>query len=225
MAIYVNRITKITQSLPPAPEGVLNLNCLHFFPNNVSEDGIPLYQITPYYLRDAEGHIFENMFQFSKLYPSVEAQNEIKSGNLIWSHPAEVHVNNGQLTPEFWAWRKKGWNNPYPVRYPNGYYGRHTCLCALWHNGTEWERLDYISARKKIYCKVYAQLAQATEAYQMLKALHDQGQALQICEMDVRPGLVTEEVLRRELNNEQFPYGHGYVLAACLMGLTNIFDE
>lgn len=187
--------------------------------------GIPLYQITPYYLKDKEGHIFENIWQGSKVYETVDAQNEIKAGNVIWSHPAETHVINGKYTGQFWAWRKKLWNNRYAVRYPNGFYGRHRCLYALWHNGVEWVQLDYITARKQIYCKVYVELVQATEAYQMLKVLHDSGQALQICEMDVRPGLITEEVLRRELNNPQQPFGHGYVLATCLMGLTHIFDE
>lgn len=224
MAIYVNRITKIVQPLPPAPEGVLNLNCLHFFPNNI-QDGIPLYQITPYYLKDKEGHIFENIWQFSKVYNFVDAQHEVKAGKVIWSHPAETHTVNGQLTPEFWAWRKEGWNNPYAVRFPNGYHGRHLCLCALWCENGAWIALPYIPARKKIYCKVYAELVQATEAYTMLKTLHDSGRGLQICEMDVRPGLITAEVLRQELNNPKEPFGHGYVLATCLLGLTHIFDE
>ena len=223
-SLYVARITKITQQLPPAPEGVLNLNCLHFFPNNVMH-GIPLYQITPYYLRDADGHIFENIWQGSKLFEKVDPQHDVKAGQTIWSHPGETHVVNGQLTPAFWAWRKKLWNNPYPVRYPNGFYGRHKCLCALWMENGQWITLPYVPARKKIYCKVYAELVQATEAYKMLKALYDSGQGLQICEMDVRPGLITEEVLRREVNNANEPFGHGYVLATCLMGLTHIFDE
>lgn len=232
MSIYVGRIVKINQTLPPAPQGVLSLNCLHFFPNNIYhynngtvEYDIPLYQITPYYLRDAEGHIFENIWQGSKCFQQVDVQNEIKAGKIIWSHPAEVHIVDGQLQPAFWKWRKKLWNNSYAVRYPNGYHGRHACLYALWHNGENWEQLNYIAARKKIYCKVYAELVQATEAYKLIKALHDTGQTLQICEMDVRPGLVTEKTLRQELNNPQQPFGHGYVLAACLMGLTHIFDE
>lgn len=226
MSIYVNRITKITQPLPPLPvDGVLNLNCLHFFSNNVMY-GIPLYQISPYVLKDAEGHIFENIHQFSKCYKAVDAQHEVKSSKIIWSHPAEVHINdNGEFTKEFWQWRSKGWNNPYPVRYPNGYHGRSKCLFALWYENGEWIKLDYISARKKIYCKIYAELVQETEAYKMLKELVNNGTSIQICEMDVRPGLITEEVLRRELNNPDFSYGHGYVLSACLMGLTHIFDE
>jgi hypothetical protein len=224
MSIYVNRITRIAQPLPPAPEGVLNLNCLHFFTNNVMY-GIPLYQITPYYLKDSEGHIFENIWQMSKVYQKIDPQHEIKSGKVIWSHPGEVHVENGKLTHEFWNWRAKGWNNPYPVRYPNGYDGRHKCLCALWNENGQWITLSYIPARKKIYCKVYVTLAQATEGYKLLKQLYDSGQSIQICEMDVRPGLITEEVLVKELNNPSQPFGHGYVLAACLMGLTHIFDQ
>jgi len=111
------------------------------------------------------------------------------------------------------------------VRYPNGYHGRHKCLCALWYENNQWITLSYIPARKKIYCKVYAELVQNTEAYKMLKALYDSGQSIQICEMDVRPGLITKEVLERELNNPLNPYGHGYCLAACLMGVTYIFDQ
>lgn len=223
MSIYVNRITKIAQPLPPAPEGVLNLNCLHFFHSNVMH-GIPLYQITPYYLKDSEEHIFECIWQGSKVYQSVDPQHEIKAGQVIWSHPGETHLINDKLTTQFWKWRKKLWNNPYPVRFPNGFYGRHKCLYALWYENGEWIKLPYIPARKKIYCKVYAELVQATEAYKMLKELYDSGQSLQICEMDVRPGLITEEVLIEELNNETQSYGHGYVLCACLMGLTHIFD-
>lgn len=193
---------------------------------------IPLYQITPYHLKDSQDHIFENIWQGSKLYARVEAQNEIKAGMTIWSHPAQDHLVNEQLTPEFWAWRKKLWNNPHAVRYPNGFHGRHKCICALWPKSErtptgeiEWEQLAYVPARKRIYCSVYAQLVQNTEAYRMLKQLHDSGVNLQLCEMDVRPGLITEEVLRRELHNEEYPFGHGYVLAACLLNLTHIFNE
>jgi hypothetical protein len=223
-SIYTARIVKITQKLPDAPPGVINLNCLNFFPNNVMH-GIPLYEVVPYCLKDAKGHLHENIYQFSKIYPSVDPQYEVKAGKVIWDHPGEIHVKDGQLTPEYWAWRKKGWENPYAVRYPNGYHGRQKCLCSMWHDGEKWVTYDYVTARKKIYCKTYVQLVQSTTAYKMLKNLYDNGHSLQICEMDVRPGLVTEEVLRRELHNTSQPFGHGFVIAACLMGLTHIFDE
>lgn len=227
MAISVNRIVKVGQQLPPCPfdeSNSLNLNCLNFFPNNFCNN-IPLYQLTPYYLRDKEGHIFENIWQGSKVYETVTQQEEIKAGKLIWSHPTETHVVNGQILPAYWAWRYKLYNNKYAVRYPNGYYGRHKCLGALWNVDDKWQLLPYIAARKKIYCKVYAELVQQTEAFAMLKKLHEQGVNLQLCEMDVRPGIVTREVLRNELYNDKQPFGHGYVLAACLMNATDLFDE
>lgn len=101
----------------------------------------------------------------------------------------------------------KLWNNPYEVRYPNGYYGRHKCLYTLWNEDGEWVKLPYILARKKIYCKVYTELVQTTDAYKQLKELYDKGQSLQICEIDVRPGLITEETLRKELNNSKQSFG------------------
>jgi hypothetical protein len=186
---------------------------------------IHLYQISPYCLKDSDGHIFENIWQGSKVYETVDAQHEIKSGKTIWSHPRETHILNENFTSEFWAWRKKLWNNQYPVRYPNGFHGRHRCLYALWYENNQWIKLQYVPSRKKIYCKIYAQLVQNTDAFHQLKALYDKGQSLQICEVDVRPASLTEDVLRRELNNADKPFGHGYVLATCLMGLTHIFDE
>lgn len=35
--IYAARITKVNYRLQPAPDGVLNLNCLNFFTNNVTQ--------------------------------------------------------------------------------------------------------------------------------------------------------------------------------------------
>lgn len=227
MAIYVNRITKVAQQLPSllsnSPRSI-NLNCLNFFPTNVYH-GIPLYQLTPYYLRDENGHIFENIWQGSKLYEFVAQQTEIKAGKVIWNHPTETHVVNGQVLPAYWAWRRKIYNNPYAVRFPNGYYGRDKCLGALWQVDDQWRLLSYIAARKRIYCEVYADLVQKTEAFAMLKTLHSQGIDLQLCEMDVRPGLVTRDVLQTELHNTKQSFGHGYVLAACLLDATDLFNE
>lgn len=238
--IYVARITKVTAPLPSAPEGAINLNCLSWFPNNTYQ-GVPLYELTPYFLRDEDGVIFENVWQSSKVYGSVQAQHEIKAGKVIWSHPSEVHVDqNNQVNAAYWNWRHKLRANPFAVRYPNGYHGRHTCRCCLWlkpsdsqdlsKEGSEkpdgtWLALPYIPARKEIYCKTYARLVQQTSAFKQLQALVDAGTSIQICEMDVRPGPITLDILKYELHNPAQPFGHGYVLAACLLGVTHIFDE
>lgn len=220
MSIYVNRITKVNDPLPSPPiPNCINLNCLSWFPNNVY-DNIPLYQLSPYYLKDSQNHIFENIWQGSKVYASVDEQYQVKGGNVIWSHRSEIHVQDNTLTKEFWSWRRKLWNNPYPVRYPNGYYGRSKCLYALWFEDNKWIQLDYIAARKKIYCNVYSQLVNETEAFKILKQRFDSGENIQICEMDVRPSIITKDILLSELNNTTYPFGHGYVLAACLMNIS-----
>jgi hypothetical protein len=196
----------------------LNINCLNFFSNNII-DNIHLYQISPYVLKDNDGHILENIYQGSKVYEKVDEQREIKSGKLIWEHPSEIHVKDGNLTPEFW-----NWNNKHAVRYPNGFYGRHICLFSLWYENGQWMKLSYIQSRKKIYCSVYCELVQQTDAYKKLKQLYNNGINLQICEIDVRPCLLSREVLEREINNTKEPFGHGYVLATCLMECTDIFQ-
>lgn len=71
---------------------------------------------------------------------------------------------------------------------------------------------------------MYYELVKETEAFKMLKALYDAGNHLVINEIDVRESEITEEVLLREINNDQAPFGHGYVLATCLMDLTHIFN-
>ena len=226
--IYTARIQKVRQTLPTPPEhNVLNLNCLNFFPNNKFYHplvgNIQLDEISPYVLKDAAGHIMENIWQFQKCSERVTAQHEVKAGKVIWSHPAEVHIANGQYTEAFWAWRKKGWENPYPVRYPNGFHGRTKCLHSLWWDGNKWLQMGYVQSRKVVYCNVYEQLVTKTTAFAQLQKLLQTGHKLQICEVDVRSGPVTREVLLREIENTKQAFGHGYVLSACLLGHTDIW--
>ena len=221
-SIYVNKIKKVREPLPP-PEtpDVLNLNCLNFFPNNIQyyqDVKLDLSEISPYVLKDGAGHIFENIWQGSKIYPEVSAQKEIKAGKLIWEYQAEKHVDeSGNILPAYLKWREKLWNNKYPVRYPNGYHGRSKCISALWFENGKWESLDYVAARKKIYCRWYLRLVRETDCFKKLKELYDSGISLQICEVDVRPGLISKETLQKELNNTKEAFGHGYVLAMGLL--------
>lgn len=148
--------------------------------------------LSPYVLRNEKGQLLENVWQFSKLYPRVTRQrtslSRFQPGNIIWDHPEEIHVDaaSGEPTLAYWAWRKKGENNPYAVRYPNGFHGRKSCICSLWPDDSleSWARLGYIEARKKIYCGEYIRLAPRTEAFKKLRALLMQGVNLQLVEVD-----------------------------------------
>lgn len=45
----------------------------------------------------------ENIWQGSKVYEKVDVQNEVKGGKIIWSHPEEDHLLEGNLTSKFWV--------------------------------------------------------------------------------------------------------------------------
>lgn len=96
--------------------------------------------------------IFENAWQFAKLYPEH----------------ADI---NGYPTDEYWTWAQNGWDSTMASRYPAG-KGRKP-LCSLW-NGN---RLGYIEARKQIYIPLYQHAVKQTTAYQKLERLYvEQGQ-------------------------------------------------
>jgi hypothetical protein len=217
--------------------------------------------LSPFVLRNEKGQLLENVWQFSKLYPAVTQQriplSRFRKETIIWEHPAEVHVNQRspqvvdqrspqvvdqrspavEPTPAYWAWRKKGENNHYAVRYPNGFHGRTTCICSLWQAEPDgpFERLGYIEARKKIYCGEYRRLAPQTGAFQRLLSLLAQGMNLQLVEVDgpdptltfppyneiskEQPGLLMgEDTIRLLIDDSRKPFGHGYAIAALLLG-------
>ena len=255
MTIAVNKIVRINDPLPVPPlPNMLNLNLLNFFPNNrfsYNGETVDLHSLSPYVLR-INDYLHENIWQGSKIYPSVDPQLEVKAKKLIWKWGAEQHVETrlnfvgsvgSTALPAYWKWRNALYTNQYPVRYPNGFHGRHDVLCSVWNMAADrdcepnqidqsnnmldlppgWVTLDYISARKLIYCRLYQRAVMITPAFQTLQRWLDAGISLQICETDVRPGIVNWDVLKQEINNPAAPFGHGYVLAACLSRCTDLF--
>jgi hypothetical protein len=103
----------------------------------------------PYELKDEQGRIMENLWQFAKFYPSVPAVSEPRSRfdpTPIWTHPAEGHLEppplaspgapdgkERSLRPNsaYWSWRERGMNAPEAIRYPVGRRARSTCLGAI----------------------------------------------------------------------------------------------
>ena len=194
--------------------------------------------LSPYVLRDERGCLLENVWQFAKVYARVGAQrtpmSRFQPNKIIWEHPAEEHYTGDDVTPAYWAWREKGRNNSYAVRYPNGFNGRSQCLFSLWPD-MDPQRLDYIAARKKIYCGEYARLAPHTPHFKKLSAMLASGESLLLAEVDgpdptltfppydqisaAAPGLLAcEETIRLLVNDVRKPFGHGYVIAALLLG-------
>lgn len=170
-------------------------------------------QLSPFYVKSANGSLIENEWQFAKVYPKVTEQNQS-----VWKYPGEQHVDaNGDTNEAYWKWRKAGMNHTKAVRYPNGRNGRHTCKGAIWPGHDEL--IGYLDSRKIIYCPQYGSAVSKTDAFQKLQAMVMNGTNVQLFEYDVPkiPIVVTEAVIRNAINDEKHPFGHGYVLAALLL--------
>ena len=63
----------------------------------------------PYVLKNENGQIMENIWQFSKVYQQVPKVRQREHGysDNYWIHPAEVHVKNGRLTPRVCSLEEK----------------------------------------------------------------------------------------------------------------------
>lgn len=231
--VYVGKYfgAKTKPILPPHVRGIL----IHTSASNLGGD------LSPYLLADDQGRFLENLWQFSKVYPSVTAQRQIKSRfhpkDIIWEHPAQTHVTtSGSLTPEYWDWRSKGMSASYAVRYPNGYKGRSKVLYSLPLNTdpNNLKTLTYIEARKDIYCRLYIELTKDHPTMKKLKQLLAKGTSICIIEVDgpdpeVYKGTVIEkhfaeqaleinkEVIQYLINDPSHPFGHGFTLAAILL--------
>lgn len=219
--------------MPKAPPGYRNI-LIHTSAKRLGG------ALSPYLLCNEKGQLLENIWQFAKIYRRVRAQRASKSrfqpNEIIWEHPEEQHIGADRtILAAYWAWRRKGMNNPHAVRYPNGFKHRAECVACLWVVDGKLEWLDYIAARKHVYCGEYTRLAPPHPEFKKLQALLQSGVNLQLVEVDgpdpqldfypydalssESPGLIIDEtVIRALLNDDRKPFGHGYVIAALLLG-------
>lgn len=204
-------------------------------------DKYELGTLSPYNLKVGEV-IFENYWQFSKVYREVPAVREPysrSSPKIVWEYPAQKHVSDAdEILPEYWEWRHKGFAGKDPIRYPVGFRARSSCLFSLSESG---ERLDYIAALKQIYLKEYSKAVKLHIDFASLRNWLAHGVNICIVEVDgphvelmkyykERYGvahdfitgygmIATLENLRIMLNDPVKPFGHGYCLAAALLDL------
>jgi hypothetical protein len=201
----------------------------------------------PYVLKDEKGRIMENIYQKCKVYEKVPKTVQRYSrydNTIIWNHPYEIHVDEkGNLTPEYWNWRKKLSRCEYHIRYPVGFNYRSNCLYALkriskQENGIYYEKLDYIQARKEIYMPVYIKLAKKEKQYNDLLEMLKKGINILIIEVDSphqedleyykekygvdddfivnNTMICNKENIDIMLNDPKHPFGHGYCLGISL---------
>jgi hypothetical protein len=210
------------------------------------------WELSPFYLTDEKKRNMENIWQFSKVYKKVphSKQRGVVSYNektnyatygVVWEHPGELHVKNGNLTKEYKAWRKRGMFCKYPIRYPVGFQHRSECLYAIKNRNHLDEHLDYIEARKAIYMPVYCKLVKQQQKFKDLRKRLQDGENLLIIEVDgphskslqyykntygVGDDFISDngvvdyslENMKLLLNDPKHNFGHGYCLALALMG-------
>lgn len=161
--------------------------------------------LSPYYLKNGYGQLCENVWQFGKMYmfvQDIKAHLHRQSPTIIWEDPGGVMFEKvaDELVPteKYHAWRKKGMNNEYAVRWPAGFDGSKSCIGYLRYadgsdpatgldkdgNKVESQVLGYVEARKQVYCQFYLQHAQQTQAFKDLKARVEAGENIMITEVD-----------------------------------------
>lgn len=163
----------------------------------------PYGSLGPYVLRNEEGHLMENVWQFSKLYPWVPASRQVYSrwdNRVIWEHPQETHVTSttavdvkvntlqggkGIPNDKYWKWREKGHNNKEAVRYPVGNTPhRKLCLGCISSRDPSQRLMGLAEARREIYLYEYARLVKRQPQYHELKTRLANGENLLIIEID-----------------------------------------
>lgn len=214
-------------------------------------------ELCPYYMKtdgneeiqNPGGVLFENFWQGIKVYDRVFSQkiypsrfqqgnpkylwweyNAPPEGELLYEPPSQSLEADGGgkwVNKEaYLKWRDSIWSCKNPLRYPNGFYNRTRCQFATDH--TLDVKMDYITARKKVYVKEYIRLVKKTEKYEQLVQKLENGEKLLICEVDVPAahkkgpyGQVNREVDLNYINELlEFPgeaFGHGICLAKALL--------
>lgn len=141
----------------------------------------------PYVLRNENGILIENLWQFSKIYEyvpkSVQRYSQYDQ-KIIWDHPEETHIKDGKLTTECINWIKKGFKCQYAIRYPVGYSPKYRAACKFAIQDLpkiiqkctdysfkidDFKQLDYIEARKLIYLPEYCKSVKKQSDFTKLK--------------------------------------------------------
>lgn len=134
----------------------------------------------------------ENAWQYLKAYP-----------------PAHIGPD-GEPTAAYWRWAEEGWANPRAVRYP---MGKGAVPAYSYWDG---ERLDYVSARQRVYFPLYRDAVRQGVAWHRLKSLHAE-RDLVLFDFDGydhdRLGVSLADVLADPTRK----CGHAFVLKAMLL--------
>lgn len=141
----------------------------------------------------------ENAWQYSKVYHD-QLYVPLGATTLAQTEPSQ----------QWLEWAIAGWSNKSAVRYPRG---RGKAPAYSYWNG---QKLDYISARKMIYCPLYAQKVVETEAFKQLQQLYLNNNVIYLVDYDGYDYVKQDKTLTQVLNDPTKKMGHAFVLAMLL---------
>lgn len=206
--IRLHRVYKVKDSKTKIENGVLYINALSWYPNNTLH-GIKFNQLSPYHLRTEEGYIFENYWQGSKIYPQIFDVDDGRGftfleGKGIDSNGPTIHHMN---------WRLAVYASNHPIRYPNTYEGRKTCIGAIYPN---LGFISYLDSREKVYYPVYQSLIYGViDQIKMLIEKHNITEVV-IDERDVPNVEYTHALFDQYIRDPNTSFGHGWIIAKLL---------
>jgi hypothetical protein len=101
-------------------------------------------------------------------------------------------------------------------------------LHAIWNDTYPGIKMDYITSRKLVYVPEYYNLVKETSSIKKWRKLLEDGNDIVIYDFDgprAQDGSpicdsVDLNLLKTKINDITFPFGHGYVVAALLAGIT-----
>jgi hypothetical protein len=143
----------------------------------------PFNYLNTYNIVDKEFRIFENLWQFSKLYPYVPKMEIVKNENIIWKQDYERHMSKKNIHNKHYTWKIRGYENKYPIKYPVGFKNRNSYKCFYFIKGIlpnkniisknlcEYEMCGPYSdlmARSIFYIPMYKKLIRKTKIYNMI---------------------------------------------------------
>lgn len=211
-------------------------------------------KIGPYELKVKDTNIiFENYWQFCKVYKSTPNINMVRYNVPIWNAKETIFLTNNKVNNDYWEWRQKGFNHNIAVRYPVLKKNCHKCLYSIPEND-KTKKLNYIQARKDIYFKEYIRSLLDQKLFKKLQKKIKNGKKLLITEIDIcnpvyhkyyketYDNLINEPLqfgilnatpdnMRTMINDTKHPAGHGFPLAMALQNIIsdeqidNLFDK
>jgi hypothetical protein len=203
----------------------------------ISRGKKPYNQLSPFFLGPYEDEnlglecqIFENLWQFSKVYENIsdhEVKKKIDGKSIsLWKQKKETHAKKNEknewvIQPEWYAWRKKGFECKHPLRHPNGTVRKNgPPLFSFYGN----ECLTYVEARKKIYFPIYKNLIRKSKIYKEILEMVEKGQNILLIDVDgpdvtkYPNGIkMTRKYISEIIEDTSILFGHGYACADALL--------